>query len=95
MATKLSLSTLALSALAKVYLCRRGERGWRLQLCPVVAGDDPVRIGQLTNAKSTGTAGNGIAPAMLKHANRYGLKYIFVHDPYYEPLFDIAGWRKN
>jgi hypothetical protein len=31
---------------------------------------------------------------MLKHANRYGLKYIFVHDPYYEPLLTFAGWRK-
>jgi hypothetical protein len=31
---------------------------------------------------------------MLKHANRYGLKYIFVHDPYYEPLLTFSGWRK-
>jgi hypothetical protein len=30
---------------------------------------------------------------MLKHANRYGLKYIFVHDPYYNPLLTFAGWR--
>ena len=32
--------------------------------------------------------------AMLEHANRYGLKYIFVHDPYYEPLLTFVGWRK-
>ena len=31
---------------------------------------------------------------MLEHANRYGLKFIFVHDPYYEPLFTFVGWRK-
>jgi len=32
--------------------------------------------------------------AMLEHANRYGLKYIFVHDAYYEPLLTFVGWRK-
>ena len=32
--------------------------------------------------------------AMLKHANQYGLKFIFVHDPYYEPLLAFAGWQK-
>jgi hypothetical protein len=32
--------------------------------------------------------------AMLEHANRYGLKYVFVHDPYYEPLLTFTGWRK-
>jgi hypothetical protein len=32
--------------------------------------------------------------AMLAHANRYGLKYIFVHDSYYEPLLTFVGWRK-
>jgi hypothetical protein len=31
---------------------------------------------------------------MLEHANRYGLKYIFVHDAYYEPLLTFVGWRK-
>ncbi|HWX54572.1 MAG TPA: hypothetical protein VN176_08255 [Verrucomicrobiae bacterium] len=49
---------------------------------------------QLTNAKFYGTAGMESLRAMLKHANRYGLKYIFVHDPYYEPLLTFAGWRK-
>jgi hypothetical protein len=32
--------------------------------------------------------------AMLAHANRYGLKYVFVHDSYYEPLLTFVGWRK-
>ncbi len=31
---------------------------------------------------------------MLEHANRYGLKYVFVHDQYYEPLLTFVGWRK-
>jgi len=31
---------------------------------------------------------------MLEHANKYGLKYIFVRDSYYEPLLVFAGWRK-
>ncbi len=31
---------------------------------------------------------------MLKHADRYGLKWVFVRDPFYEPLLAFAGWRK-
>jgi len=49
---------------------------------------------QLTNAKFYGSAGMASLRAMLEHANRYGLKYIFVHDPYYEPLLTFVGWRK-
>jgi hypothetical protein len=49
---------------------------------------------QLTNAKFYGSAGMGALRAMLAHANRYGLKYIFVHDSYYEPLLTFVGWRK-
>jgi len=50
---------------------------------------------QLTNAKFYGSAGMASLRAMLEHANRYGLKYIFVHDPYYEPLLTFVGWRKT
>ena len=50
---------------------------------------------QLTNAKFYGSAGMASLRAMLEHANRYGLKYIFVHDRYYEPLLTFAGWRKR
>lgn len=50
--------------------------------------------GQLTSAKYYGTAGMASLRAMLEHANRYGLKYIFVRDPYYDPLLVFAGWRK-
>jgi len=32
--------------------------------------------------------------AMLKHARHYGLRYIFVHDAYYEPMLTFAGWRQ-
>jgi hypothetical protein len=49
---------------------------------------------QLTSSKFYGTAGMQSLRAMLEHANRYGLKYIFVHDPYYDPLLEFAGWRK-
>jgi hypothetical protein len=49
---------------------------------------------QLTNAKFYGSAGMDSVRSMLRHANRYGLKFIFVHDPYYEPLLTFAGWRK-
>lgn len=49
---------------------------------------------QLTNSKFYGTAGMASLRAMLEHANRYGLKYVFVHDTYYEPLLTFVGWRK-
>ena len=50
---------------------------------------------QLTNSKFYGSAGMAALRAMLAHANRYGLKYIFVHDSYYEPLLTFVGWRKT
>ncbi len=49
---------------------------------------------QLTNAKFYGSAGMASLRIMLEHANRYGLKYVFVHDSYYEPLLTFVGWRK-
>jgi hypothetical protein len=49
---------------------------------------------QLTSAKFFGTAGMDSLRAILKHANKYGLRYIFVHDPYYEPLLVFAGWHQ-
>jgi hypothetical protein len=50
---------------------------------------------QFTSAKYFGRAGMESLRAMLKHANRYGLKYIFVHDPFYNPLLVFAGWRET
>ena len=51
-------------------------------------------VGQLYNAKYFGLAGMESLRAMLKHANQYGLKFIFVRDRYYEPLLAFAGWRE-
>gem|GEM_PF-198955 len=48
---------------------------------------------QLTSSKYYGVAGIESLSAMLRHAPRYGLKYIFVHDRYYEPLLQFSGWR--
>lgn len=50
---------------------------------------------RLDNAKYYGTSGMESLRAMLKHANNYGLKYVFVRDRYYEPLLAFAGWRKT
>jgi hypothetical protein len=49
---------------------------------------------QLYNAKYFGADGMESLRAVLKHANQYGLKYIFVRDRYYEPLLAFAGWRQ-
>lgn len=49
---------------------------------------------QLTSAKYFGTAGMEALRMMLRHAAHYGLKYIFVHDPYYNPLVSFAGWKQ-
>lgn len=50
--------------------------------------------GQLYNAKYYGLSGMESLRAVLKHANQYGLKYVFVRDRYYEPLLAFAGWRE-
>jgi glycosyltransferase involved in cell wall biosynthesis len=49
---------------------------------------------QLTSAKYFGTEGMEALRSVLKHADRYGLKYVFVRDRYYEPLLTFAGWRQ-
>jgi len=49
---------------------------------------------QLTSSKYFGSAGMASLRAMLQHADHYGLKYIFLHDPYYRPLLAFAGWRQ-
>ncbi len=50
---------------------------------------------QLTNSKYYGINGMESLRAVLKHADQYGLKWIFVRDIYYEPLLAFAGWRKQ
>jgi len=49
---------------------------------------------QITSSKYYGIAGMESLRAMLKHANHYGLRWIFVRDRFYEPLVTFAGWRK-
>jgi hypothetical protein len=49
---------------------------------------------QLTSAKYFGSQGMESLRSMLRHANHYGLKFVFVRDPYYEPLVAFAGWRQ-
>lgn len=49
---------------------------------------------QLTSAKYFGTSGMDALRMMLRHASHYGLKYIFVRDPFYNPLVSFAGWRQ-
>jgi hypothetical protein len=48
----------------------------------------------LTSSKYFGKAGLDALNAMLHHADRYGLKWVVVRDPYYDPLLVFAGWRK-
>lgn len=48
---------------------------------------------ELTSSKYFGEAGLDSLRAILRHANRYGLKWVFVRDPYYDPLLSFAGWR--
>lgn len=50
--------------------------------------------GALTNTKFFEKPGLEALHAMLMHANHYGLKWVFVHDPYYNPLLAFAGWRR-
>lgn len=49
--------------------------------------------GSLTNSKYFGKPGLDSLRAMLMHADHYGLKWVFVRDPYYNPLLSFAGWR--
>jgi hypothetical protein len=50
--------------------------------------------GALTSSKYFGKQGIDALSAVLQHADRYGLKWVFLRDPYYEPLLVFAGWRK-
>ena len=50
--------------------------------------------GALTSSKYFGKSGLDALSAMLQHADRYGLKWVFMKDPYYEPLLVFSGWRR-
>jgi hypothetical protein len=49
--------------------------------------------GALTSAKYFGKDGLDSLHAILDHADRYGLRWVFVRDPYYDPLLAFGGWR--
>ena len=49
--------------------------------------------GPLTQARYFGKPGLDSLRAILAHADRYGLKWVFVHDHYFDPLMAFAGWR--
>lgn len=49
--------------------------------------------GALSASKYFGQAGMDALRAMLRHADKYGLKWVIVRDPYYDPLLKFAGWR--
>jgi hypothetical protein len=49
--------------------------------------------GSLSSSKYFGQAGLDALRAMLRHADKYGLKWVIVRDPYYDPLLKFAGWR--
>lgn len=48
----------------------------------------------LTSAKSFGPGGLASLRAVLHHARRYGLRWVIVRDPYYDPMLEIAGWKR-
>jgi len=47
----------------------------------------------LSNSKFFGESGLEALRAMLNHADKYGLKWVLVSDPYYDPLLTFVGYR--
>lgn len=48
----------------------------------------------LTSSKYFGASGLEALRAILRHADRYGLKWVIVRDQYYDPLLEFSGWRR-
>lgn len=48
----------------------------------------------LTSSKFFGANGLEALRAMLRHADRYGLKWVIVRDQSYDPLLEFSGWRR-
>ena len=48
----------------------------------------------LTDSKYFKKPGLDALRAILYHADRYGLKWVLVRDPYYDPLLTFAGFRR-
>ncbi|HEY1576130.1 MAG TPA: hypothetical protein VGF82_03550 [Terracidiphilus sp.] len=49
---------------------------------------------ELTNSKFFRKSGLDALRAILYHADHYGLKWVLVKDPYYDPLLTFAGFRR-
>ena len=49
---------------------------------------------QLTAAKYNGQAGMDSLRAILRHADRYGMKWVFSLDHDYDPLLYFTGWNR-
>jgi hypothetical protein len=49
--------------------------------------------GALSASKYFHEAGLDALRAILRHADRYGLKWVIVRDSYYDPLLKFSGWR--
>jgi hypothetical protein len=49
---------------------------------------------ELTNSKFFQKTGLDALRAILYHADHYGLKWVLVKDPYYDPLLTFAGFRR-
>jgi hypothetical protein len=50
--------------------------------------------GSLSDSKYFGENGVDALRAMLRHADHYGLKWVFVRDTFYDPLLKFSGWRQ-
>lgn len=48
---------------------------------------------ELTSSKHFGKSGLDALRAILNHADHYGLKWVLVRDPYYDPLLTFVGYR--
>lgn len=48
----------------------------------------------LTNSKYFRKSGLDALRAILAHADHYGLKWVLVKDPYYDPLLSFVGYRR-
>ena len=48
--------------------------------------------GPITDSKYYGQPGMDSLRAILRHADKYGIKWVFSYDHYYDPLLHFAGW---